>query len=234
MRYFNSYEKYVQMSNYFRTIFEKSECKLPIIIDYEVAVHKWISLFRDKIDERGFYQYQYPLRAWDLHQKYGKKVLEKFPELTLLEDNNDKPLSNKISKKSKIEFKRMKKREYNKKSNSIQGEFKKLITSINNGLFIRTEEIIIIKDVIRSNKSSINSALEKHKKGILDHACYYYGTLDEVKKLDYKVFFAVFIWKKKSRCITFVDNEMYLKPPKFFSSFCDENLYFMILELKLN
>ena len=62
----------------------------------------------------------------------------------------------------------------------------------------------------------------------------YYGTLDEVKKLDYKVFFAVFIWKKKSRCITFVDNEMYLKPPKFFSSFCEENLYFMILELKLN
>ena len=234
MRYFNSYEKYVQMSNYFRTIFEKSECKVPIRIDYEVAVKKWISLFRDKIDEKGFYQHQYPLRAWDLHQKYGKRVLEKFPELTLLEDNNYKPLSNKISKKSKIEFKRMKKREYNKKTNSIQGEFKKLITSINNGLFIRTEEIIIIKDVIRSNKSSINSALEKHKKGILDHACYYYGTLDEVKKLDYKVFFAVFIWKKKSRCITFVDNEMYLKPPKFFSSFCEENLYFMILELKLN
>jgi len=138
MRYINSYEKYVQMSNYFRTIFEKSECKVPIRIDYEVAVKKWISLFRDKIDEKGFYQYQYPLRAWDLHQKYGKRVLEKFPELTLLEDNNDKPLSNKISKKSKIEFKRMKKREYNKKTNSLQGEFKKLITSINNGLFIRT------------------------------------------------------------------------------------------------
>ena len=234
MRYFNSYEKYVELNNYFRRIFEKSECKIPIRIDYEVAIKKWISLFRDKINENGFYQYQYPLRAWDLHQRYGKKVLEKFPELTLLEDNSDKPLSNDIYKKSKLEFQKIKKRYSNKKLNCIQGEFKKMITSINNGLFIKTDELIIIKDVIRSNKSCINSALGKHKKGMLEYACHFYGTLKEIQELQIKICFAVFIWKKKSRCITFVDNQMYLKPPKYYDCLCEEKLNFWILELKLH
>ena len=234
MRYFNSYEKYVEMNNYFRRIFERSECKVPIRIDYEVAVNKWISLFRNKIDERGYYQYQYPLRAWDLHQRYGKKVLEKFPELTLLEDNSDKPLSNDVYKKSKFEFQKIKKRHYNKRLNSIHGEFKKMITSINNGLYVRTDELIIVKDVIRSNKSCINAVLEKHKKGILEYVCHFYGTLKEIQELQFKISFAVFVWKKKSRCISFVDNQKYLKPPKYYESLSEEKMNFWTLELKLN
>ena len=234
MRYFNSFEKYVELNNYFRRIFEKSECKVPIRIDYEVAVKKWKSLFGDKINEKGYYQYQYPLRAWDLHNKYGKKVLEKFPELTLLEDNADKPLSNDTYKKSKSEFQKIKKRHYNKNFYSIQSEFKKIITSINNGLFVRTDELVIIKDVIRSNKSCINSTLAKHNKGVLDYVCCYYGILDEIKELKIKICFAVFIWKKKSRCIVFVNNQIFLKPPKYYRSLEGEKLNFWILELKLN
>lgn len=230
MRYFNSYEKYVELNNYFWKIFEKSECKIPIRIDYEVAIKKWISLFRDKINENGYYQY--PLRDRNLLQRYVKMVLEKFPELTL-EDNSNKQLSNDTHKTSKIEFHKIKKRHYNERSNCTEGEFKKMITSINNGLFIKTDELIIIKDVIRSNKSCINSALGKHKKGMLEYACHFYGTLKEIQELQIKICFAVFIWKKKSRCITFVDNQMYLKPPKYYDYLCEKKLNFWILELKL-
>jgi hypothetical protein len=109
-----------------------------------------------------------------------------------------------------------------------------MITSINNGLYVGTDELIITKDVIRSNKSCINAALEKHKKGILEYVCHFYGTLNEIKELQIKICFAVFIWKKKSRCIVFVDNHIYLKPPQYYKSLEEEKLNFWILELKLN
>ena len=89
-------------------------------------------------------------------------------------------------------------------------------------------------ELMNYNKSCINSALEKHKKGILEYVCHFYGTLKEIQELPIKICFAVFIWKKKSRCITFVDNQLYLKPLKYYKSIDDEKLCFWILELKLN
>ena len=58
--------------------------------------------------------------------------------------------------------------------------------------------------------------------------------MKEIQELKIKICFAVFIWKKKSRCITFVDNQMYLKPHKYYDCLYEEKLNFWILELKLH
>ena len=235
MKYFNSFEKYKDLIDYFKNSWLKSDFKASLEIDYSFANSNWQNLFSNYFPESHNYNAKnHPFKIYSSKNQFEdelyKKELGTHKFIKKLKSN----YNSKNFKKGKHLLRRKQRKERYKKLIYYEKQANMLIKSISNIFTQKSSRSNFNWKTTFQTKCTIQATLKRYNLGELKFVKDIETSVHRLTRKPSSIYFACFKHLKKLRCITVINKKIDKEIPNFLKISIFKKFLIGIFELKFS
>ena len=235
IKYFNSFEKYKDLIGYFKRIWENSEFKANIEIDYSFAISNWQEIFSKYFHEsKNYHIKNHPFKHIILKEQFGGKYCKLGLDPPVKKEEVKLNLNSKNFKKGKQLLRRKLRKERYKKKTIYEKQANMLIKSISNIFNQKSSRPNYCWKTTFQTKCTIQATLKRYNLGELKLIKEVQTSVHRLTRKPSSIYFACFKHLKKLRCISIISKKIDKEIPGFLKGSIFKKFLIGLFELKFS